>query len=187
MSEAISQRYLTLGQQLLSDPGGVRRLPKSMRDRVSKLIGRDPGDVRIHTGERAQQAADALGARAFAVGDGDIYFGRGEFRPETQEGMGVLVHELTHVADQQMQGAAFSVAEGGAAGAESGSEGRARRAESFALDSGEEQDQIGDGEEGLSEEDIDLEKLEETVIRLIQASESQAADRTGASGHVLPR
>ena len=112
MSQEITQKYLSMGRELLSD-GSAQGLDDRVRSRVTKLIGTDPGDVRIHTGERASHAADALGARAFAVGDSDIYFGRGQFNPETPEGLGVLVHELTHTTDN-LVGAAFSTDNSGA-------------------------------------------------------------------------
>lgn len=52
--------------------------------------------VRIHTGPRAAQAAQAINARAFALGP-DIVFGAGQYRPHTPAGRRLLVHELAHV------------------------------------------------------------------------------------------
>src|SRR5215472_1971271 len=41
-----------------------------------------------------------LQARAFTVGQ-DIYFGRGEYRPDTPQGGGLLAHELAHTIQQR--------------------------------------------------------------------------------------
>ncbi len=176
MSEAITQKYLSLGQDLLRDDSSGQ-LPSVLRDRVQKIMGHDPGDVRVHTGERAQVAADALGAKAFAVGDSDIYFGRGEYRPHTAEGLGVLVHELTHVADNQMAGAALAT--GSSRADHSAAEERAESAEAFAASAPD-----GQSEETAdsSPEKIDLAKLEEAVHRIMSRGEDRAMDRTGRSG-----
>lgn len=75
------------------------RLTGPTLEYVEGFFGRSFGDVRIHTEPEAGQAADVLGAHAFATGN-DIYFGRHEFRPDTPQGMALLVHELTHVVQQ---------------------------------------------------------------------------------------
>lgn len=61
--------------------------------------------VRVHTDAPAQQAADALSARAFARGT-DIYFGRGAFDPGTSAGRHLVAHELAHTVQQQAAGGA---------------------------------------------------------------------------------
>ncbi len=182
MSQEITQKYLQMGKTLLSD-GKEQHLSGRVRDRVTRILGHDPGDVRIHSGERAAQAADALGAQAFAVGDSDVYFGRGKFDPETAEGMGVLVHELTHVADNAV-GAAFSTQAGNVQ--YSAAEERAEAAERFAVDTeGEGTDNEGEtGHEihAAEEEALDLQKLEDAVAKLLERSERHSHDRTGVSG-----
>ena len=55
--------------------------------------------MRIHTGWRGAELAAAFGARAFTFGR-DIVFGQGEYRPETDGGLRLLAHELTHVLQQ---------------------------------------------------------------------------------------
>jgi hypothetical protein len=59
-------------------------------------FGNDFSMVRVHTDDAAAEAADLLFARAFTVGS-HIFFRRGEYFPAESEGMGLLVHELTHV------------------------------------------------------------------------------------------
>jgi len=180
LSAQIAEKYLAMGRQLLSDSAPTR-LDSSVRDRVGQILGYDPGDVNIHTGERAADAADALGARAFAVGDSDIYFGRGEFNPGSAEGMGVLVHEMTHVVDNSV-GAALSV-DGGHA-QYSAAEDRAEAAEQVAVtQDGKDLDTMGEGGHAHSENEdpIDMQKLEDAVAKLMERSTKLAADRTGAS------
>jgi hypothetical protein len=55
--------------------------------------------VRIHTDGTAAEAASAIHARAFTVGQ-DIVFGAGEYAPTSNAGRQLLAHELTHVAQQ---------------------------------------------------------------------------------------
>ncbi|MBP6750853.1 MAG: DUF4157 domain-containing protein, partial [Xanthomonadaceae bacterium] len=52
--------------------------------------------VRIHTGSRGAQAARAMGARAFTIGE-HIVFGAGHYAPQSESGRALLAHELTHV------------------------------------------------------------------------------------------
>lgn len=59
--------------------------------------------ARLHTDPAAEKLAAAYGARAVTIGD-DVYFGRGQFQPETRAGRELIAHELAHVA-QQSRGA----------------------------------------------------------------------------------
>ena len=68
-------------------------------------LGRDLGQVRIHTDERAQSAARGLNARAFTLGR-DVAFAAGEFDPGSQTGRHLLAHELAHVVQQADRGPA---------------------------------------------------------------------------------
>lgn len=178
LAESITQRHLSVGKQLLADERAFT-LDRSMREKVSRFIGRDPGDVRVHTGARAQAAADALGAKAFALGNQDVYFGAGEFSPNSAEGLGVLVHELTHATDNAV-GAAFTT--GSSQAAYSAAEGRAEAAQAEAEQaarSGQADDPAGRKNAPAK---IDLDKLEAAVARLIERESRHMADRTGASG-----
>jgi hypothetical protein len=55
--------------------------------------------VRVHADGRAAVSAEAVGARAYAVGS-DIVFGRGEYAPRSPDGRRLLAHELAHVVQQ---------------------------------------------------------------------------------------
>jgi hypothetical protein len=77
-----------------------RPLDHSTRKFMEPRLGQDLGQVRVHTDERAADAASALGARAFTSGS-DIAFGTGEYAPHTAAGRRLLSHELTHVMQQR--------------------------------------------------------------------------------------
>ena len=57
------------------DPG--RPLAAATRARLEPLLGADLASVRVHEGERAQAAASAVGASAFALGE-DVVVAAGE-------------------------------------------------------------------------------------------------------------
>jgi len=111
MGAGVAGRYAQMGARWLSDPVPTR-LDSNLIERLSRHGFRAErlADVRIHRGLKAQEAADALGARAFAIGEEDIYFGRGEFDPSSRSGRAVLAHELAHVAPP---GGASDAAPGG--------------------------------------------------------------------------
>ncbi len=99
MGASLTQRYAQVGAKWLADAVPTRLDPQLI-DRLSRAGFRRESlaDVRIHRGTKAQAAADALGARAFAVGDQDIFFGAGEFDPSTRAGRAVIAHEIAHVS-----------------------------------------------------------------------------------------
>ena len=55
--------------------------------------------ARIHTDADSAKAAKAFNARAFTVGR-DIFFGFGEYAPETATGRKLIAHELVHTVQQ---------------------------------------------------------------------------------------
>jgi hypothetical protein len=86
-----------LVHRTLDSPG--RPLDVQTRDFLEPRFGRDFSDVRLHTGPEAADSADALGAQAYTVGN-RIVFGAGKFAPYSSAGRRLLLHELTHVAQQ---------------------------------------------------------------------------------------
>ena len=64
--------------------------------RYEAQFAEDIDEVRVHTDRRAAESARSLDADAFTVGR-DIYFGSGQFSPDSKEGQKLLIHELTHV------------------------------------------------------------------------------------------
>jgi hypothetical protein len=81
-------------------PESVQALDTATRGEMESAFGESLGDVRLHTGEQAEEAARGLGARAFTRGR-DIYFGRGAGDLSTRDGRETLAHELTHVMQQR--------------------------------------------------------------------------------------
>jgi outer membrane protein OmpA-like peptidoglycan-associated protein len=92
--------------------GTGKPLPEAERAFFEPRLGRDLGDVRIHTGDDAAGAAQALDARAFTTGR-DVVFGAGEYAPETGAGRLLLAHELAHTSQQAGGGAVFREEMGG--------------------------------------------------------------------------
>ncbi len=78
---------------------GGRALPASLRTFFEPRFGYDFSNVRLHTGSRSGEMAGSLNARAFTYGR-HIVFGKGDYRPETAEGLRLIGHELTHVIQQ---------------------------------------------------------------------------------------
>ena len=74
-------------------------LPEDVRARFESSLGTDLSDVRIHTGAESESAADAVGARAYAVGN-DIHFGAGQYDPSSSEGLFLIAHEVAHTVQQ---------------------------------------------------------------------------------------
>lgn len=72
-------------------------LAVGLRDDLERTLGVSLADVRIHTDAVAARATRAIGAEAFTVGE-DVFFADGAFAPDTGSGRKLLVHELTHVA-----------------------------------------------------------------------------------------
>lgn len=70
---------------------------------MESRFGHDFSRVRVHNDAQAAESAQALGARAYTLGD-HIVFGRGEYAPQTPEGQKILAHELTHVVQQSGTG-----------------------------------------------------------------------------------
>ena len=80
--------------------GGGRPAQPAVADSVGAALGDSLSDVRIHTDGGAAALARSVSARAFTVGS-DIFFGPGEYRPETPGGRELLTHELVHVVQQR--------------------------------------------------------------------------------------
>lgn len=73
-------------------------LPSELIEHFTSLLGLDVACVRIHRDAAAARAAAALGAQAFTVGQ-DIFFAEGAFQPGSPEGLELIAHEMSHVAD----------------------------------------------------------------------------------------
>jgi hypothetical protein len=81
---------------------GGRPLDSAVRARTESYFGHDFSRVRVHTDHQAASSAQGLGALAYTVGP-DIVFGEQSYAPGTDTGRRLLVHELTHVAQQRVR------------------------------------------------------------------------------------
>jgi len=88
--------------------GSGRALEPETRERMESGFHADFSEVRVHDDERAARASDALGARAFTLGQ-DVAFGSGEYRPHTPGGDFLIAHELAHTLQQR--GGAWTASE----------------------------------------------------------------------------
>lgn len=77
-----------------------RPLDHATRSAMEPHFGHSFADVQVHTDQQAADSAEALGARAFTLGN-TLVFGAGQYAPETSEGQRLLAHELTHVVQQR--------------------------------------------------------------------------------------
>ena len=69
------------------------------RRAMQTALGAELPDVRVHADTAAAEAASALGAQAFTLGDA-VYFAQGAFAPHTVNGAALLGHELVHTLQQ---------------------------------------------------------------------------------------
>ena len=79
--------------------GGGAGVDPGVAARVGAHLGADFSDVRVHGDPLSREATAAMGARAFAYG-GDVFLGPGESGGD----LGLMAHELTHVAQQGAAG-----------------------------------------------------------------------------------
>ena len=93
-----SQAPPEIARELSSQSGGAP-LRDDVRAFMEPRFSADFGNVRVHTDSRAAQLSEGLNARAFTVGN-HIYFGRGEYSPNSSQGKELIAHELTHVVQQ---------------------------------------------------------------------------------------
>jgi Domain of unknown function (DUF4157) len=78
-------------------------LPEAVRFRLREVVGREAEVLRPHVGPASEEVARRQEADAVAVGP-EVYFARGRFSPEDVDGLALLVHEATHVAEFQRPG-----------------------------------------------------------------------------------
>ncbi len=74
---------------------GGSSLPTDTRSRMKGAFGADLGQVRVHHDGEAATLNRIVSAQAFTSGR-DIFFGAGQYRPDTQAGERLLAHELAH-------------------------------------------------------------------------------------------
>jgi len=96
-----TERRALIGQ--LGTSGGGKALDSKTRNRMENDFGCNLGSVRVHTDSYATNLTGALNAKATCYGQ-DIYFGKNQYSPNTQEGTNLLKHELNHYQQQTQTG-----------------------------------------------------------------------------------
>ena len=74
-------------------------LPTTLQRQFERSLDADLSRVRLHTGPASREAADAVGARAYTVGQ-DIHFADGMYQPDDPFGLHLLAHEVAHTVQQ---------------------------------------------------------------------------------------
>jgi Domain of unknown function (DUF4157) len=86
--------------QLIEDERGRGQLlSPDVHTRMEAAFDADLSQVRVHTGPEAAALSSSISARAFTTGS-DIFFGAGEYAPDTPRGERTLAHELAHTRQQ---------------------------------------------------------------------------------------
>lgn len=184
LQDRILERYMDFGKHLLGDD-----MPNRVDPRIAKTLEPILGDVsnvRVHTGAVATAAAQAMNARAFAVGDQDIFIDPQQISSGTKEGGALIAHEIAHTRD---------AATGFALSSQMGNDNTAREqfahdvADIFARewdDDGEPMTRGDDdpapevGPDGMpAEPDVDKVALAFKVIDVLERQERMASDRYG--------
>ena len=89
LTGGMSGRKLNTGQPL----------DETTRVEMESVLGYDLQDVRIHKTKQAGELARRLEAEAFTIGT-DIFAAEERLNTTTEEGKGLMAHELTHVVQQ---------------------------------------------------------------------------------------
>ena len=84
--------------RVLASPGSPLE-PKLQHD-LEHHFDHDFSRVRVHADSAASQSAHDMNADAYTLGH-DIVFGKDQFAPQTDIGLNLLAHELTHVVQQE--------------------------------------------------------------------------------------
>ncbi|GHG32737.1 hypothetical protein GCM10017784_27920 [Deinococcus indicus] len=89
-------------QRIQARRGSGNPLPEAIQRHLERGLNHDLSRVRIHDDAEADKLAKGVNAIAFTTGT-DIFFRSGRFNPNTQSGLELLAHEVTHTV-QQSQG-----------------------------------------------------------------------------------
>ncbi|NJO00823.1 MAG: DUF4157 domain-containing protein [Bacteroidia bacterium] len=97
-----------LESQINASKGGGSPMGADTQSFMSDRFGADFSEVRVHTGSESVQMNQALGAKAFTVGN-DIHFNEGAYNPGSTEGKKLLAHELAHSVQQNKMSSSFQI------------------------------------------------------------------------------
>lgn len=86
-------------QRIQARRGSGNPLPEAVQRHLEQGLNHDLSGVRIHDDAEADKMAKGVNAIAFTTGK-DIFFQSGKFNPNTQTGLELLAHEVTHTVQQ---------------------------------------------------------------------------------------
>jgi hypothetical protein len=86
-----------LVHQVLGAAG--ERLHPAARSYLEPRFGHDFSTIQVHTDATAAASAEAVGARAYTVGN-HLAFAAGAYAPHTEQGRRLIAHELAHTLQQ---------------------------------------------------------------------------------------
>ena len=89
----------SIENNLAASKGRGSPLPEDINQSMSKALGKDLSDVRVHTDSSASQMSQQLNAQAFTH-ENDVYFNTGKYSTSDTAGKHLLAHELTHTVQQ---------------------------------------------------------------------------------------
>jgi hypothetical protein len=92
----------SFASSLNTSKGSGSSLPQGTRSFMENAFSADFSKVRIHTDGQTSEMSKGINAKAFTYGN-DIYFGEGEYKPDSQNGAHLLAHELTHTMQQGIE------------------------------------------------------------------------------------
>jgi hypothetical protein len=105
LGEEIARRWdpERLLRMVAKRAGKGERLDESTRQKYERRMGVDLSNVRVYTGELAEEVTRAHSAEAVTIGNTGMILmaGRPERSMGTTAGQALLAHELTHVAQAQ--------------------------------------------------------------------------------------
>ena len=102
LAELDAQATQPVMQRIQERRGSGSPLPEAVQRHLEQGLNHDLSGVRIYDDAEADKMAKGVNAIAFTTGK-DIFFQSGKFNPNTQSGMELLAHEVTHTV-QQSQG-----------------------------------------------------------------------------------
>ena len=97
--EAVSE---SIEARINNARGSGHPLSTNVREPMEQAFGTDFSDVRVHNDSEAGKLNQRLSAKAFTTGQ-DVFFGDGEYSPDSDSGRKLIAHELTHVAQQNLR------------------------------------------------------------------------------------
>lgn len=99
LAEQETSNQQSVMQRIQERRGSGNPLPESVQRHLEHGLNHDLSGVRIHDDAEADKMAKGVNAIAFTTGK-DIFFQSGKFNPNTQTGLELLAHEVTHTVQQ---------------------------------------------------------------------------------------